>query len=1097
MANHIQDHDSTLIGDNEDPHAAIHEPASAAAATSGGRRASASGGPRLRRVSSNGSTISLSNSMRHPSRSYFHRSGHGSNGPMDTNQHTSEEVRDQTAELGTIALASSVRSSSPGLRPNLSAIQSLDGSVAGTSDYGSIPIHPDDSIIPIEEVSEPVTPSPKNFPNEFPPTNVSALTELLRNSLPQENGSFEQNGLDGTATKTVPVAKPRPATTAAEIPYNTPQESTSLFHRSIDTEQYGAIDRLRSDLESQKTRRRPQSNARRKLQQLAEGTRSYIQILTSPKSWNKNAIRKQLSVGLLRCLSAVFIGLLLNILDALSYGTILFPRNDPFGNMEADGITLFYVSTVISQLVFSCGGSVFKGGVGSEMIEVVPFFHKMAFRIVNRVGVENPKSVIGTTITAYAISSILTGLVFFGMGKFHLGSLIGFFPRHILVGCIGGVGWFLVATGIEVSAQLLGSLEYNLPTFRHLVEPDVVFMWMIPLLLSIIVLIVKRRYPQNSFLVPGFILTILAAFYVFVISLDSLDVDTSRKDGWIFDKPPSGVSPFHVYSYYDFSLVDWGAILSTLDIMFALTFFGILHVPINVPALGMATKEDNVDVDRELIAHGVSNTLSGCAGSIQNYLVYTNSVLFINSGGNNRLAGLLLALATIIVACVGMDMIGFIPRMVVGTLIFLLGFDLMLEALYDTFGKMTRLEYATILAIMITMGTYDFVTGILVGIILACVNYVVQTSQKSAIRATYSGQVAHSTVRRHPDLSHFLREVGTQIELIKLSGFLFFGTIVDVENKIRALLEDTTFSERQIQFLILDFSHVNGIDFSGSEAFARINRILSTKRVRMVLSGLLEGSEVKNSLRNNGLWESDNPAELVDDLNSALEFCENEFIKIYNAREAALAKHHRPSSRQVQVTGQNARERSTSADTMFSSPRHRYLATIANTTLKNSTAASDSVSAWNLFQPPLPLLLETFKDVSSGQEDLWHRAAPYFSRKEYSQKTVLYKPGEMSELFIVLEEGLLLVEDDYQQGRHQERITPGTTCGELPFFSTGRRTATVTAETDVVAWELSRERLEALREEHIDVLCELQRIALVLTMERMDANMSYVLVRAG
>ena len=51
--------------------------------------------------------------------------------------------------------------------------------------------------------------------------------------------------------------------------------------------------------------------------------------------------------------------------------------------------------------------------------------------------------------------------------------------------------------------------------------------------------------------------------------------------------------------------------------MFALTFFGVLHVPINVPALGFSTGVDNVDVDRELIAHGVSNALSGFCGSIQ------------------------------------------------------------------------------------------------------------------------------------------------------------------------------------------------------------------------------------------------------------------------------------------------------------------------------------------------------------------------------------------------------------------------------------------------------------------------------------------------
>lgn len=63
--------------------------------------------------------------------------------------------------------------------------------------------------------------------------------------------------------------------------------------------------------------------------------------------------------------------------------------------------------------------------------------------------------------------------------------------------------------------------------------------------------------------------------------------------------------------------MDWNVLAKTIPAMFALTFFGILHVPINIPALGVETREDNMDVDRELIAHGISNSLSGFAGSIQ------------------------------------------------------------------------------------------------------------------------------------------------------------------------------------------------------------------------------------------------------------------------------------------------------------------------------------------------------------------------------------------------------------------------------------------------------------------------------------------------
>lgn len=53
---------------------------------------------------------------------------------------------------------------------------------------------------------------------------------------------------------------------------------------------------------------------------------------------------------------------------------ILFPLGQAvFSDLGADGLSIFYVSCIISQLVYSCGGSVFKGGVGSEM--VCPFQH--------------------------------------------------------------------------------------------------------------------------------------------------------------------------------------------------------------------------------------------------------------------------------------------------------------------------------------------------------------------------------------------------------------------------------------------------------------------------------------------------------------------------------------------------------------------------------------------------------------------------------------------------------------------------------------------------------------------------------------------------
>src|SRR5438876_7967034 len=117
------------------------------------------------------------------------------------------------------------------------------------------------------------------------------------------------------------------------------------------------------------------------------------------------------------------------------------------------------------------------------------------------------------------------------------------------------------------------------------------------------------------------------------------------------------------------------------------------------------------------------------------------------------------------------------------------------------------------------MGIYDFVIGIGVGILLAFVSLIFQTSRVPVIRACYSGDIVGSTVRRNPSQHHYLQQVSQQISIVKLSGYLFFGTIVSVEEKIRNIIGDDALRRSPILFLVLDLYHVTGLDYSAGEGF--------------------------------------------------------------------------------------------------------------------------------------------------------------------------------------------------------------------------------------------------------------------------------------
>jgi len=52
------------------------------------------------------------------------------------------------------------------------------------------------------------------------------------------------------------------------------------------------------------------------------------------------------------------------------------------------------------------------------------------------------------------------------------------------------------------------------------------------------------------------------------------------------------------------------------------SFHSLIHIPVNVPALA-ATIGMDVDLNKELKAHGASNLLCGLFGGLQTYMAYS------------------------------------------------------------------------------------------------------------------------------------------------------------------------------------------------------------------------------------------------------------------------------------------------------------------------------------------------------------------------------------------------------------------------------------------------------------------------------------------
>ena len=232
-------------------------------------------------------------------------------------------MRDDTAELASYALsdAISIRSLSPSRQSTSSAThasQLNSGSYFGKRPnlYQSARLEPHDPSRPgiIHEVSEPVSPAITETPRRSPP--LSALSEMIRNSPPVD----DQESIGTEEVKVGPVDT-FVATIARGI-ISQPGEDTPLFAvqgipSTKGTTAYNSIE----DLEGQEDGLKPNPDGLSgAIVRTKEQGHRVLAWISNPQSWNPWAIWSYGVQQPLGYVPAVVLGLLLNVLDALSYG---------------------------------------------------------------------------------------------------------------------------------------------------------------------------------------------------------------------------------------------------------------------------------------------------------------------------------------------------------------------------------------------------------------------------------------------------------------------------------------------------------------------------------------------------------------------------------------------------------------------------------------------------------------------------------------------------------------------------------------------------------------------------------------------------------
>jgi SulP family sulfate permease len=185
-------------------------------------------------------------------------------------------------------------------------------------------------------------------------------------------------------------------------------------------------------------------------------------------------------------------------------------------------------------------------------------------------------------------------------------------------------------------------------------------------------------------------------------------------------------------------------------------------------------------MNMELKAHGYSNGIAGLFGGLQNYMAYTQSIMYYKSGGSGKSSSLAVALLTTVLFIVGPSIASFMPRCMAGTLLLHCGMDLFIEGVYDSFGKYDIIEYTGILAIAFVMTLFGMEAALGAGAVSALLTYAIQSvAYPKPIRGEMTAATLRSSaLNRSPSAFEILDNDETgrlRICVVQLQGHLFFG----------------------------------------------------------------------------------------------------------------------------------------------------------------------------------------------------------------------------------------------------------------------------------------------------------------------------------
>ncbi|TDH68388.1 hypothetical protein CCR75_001425 [Bremia lactucae] len=623
--------------------------------------------------------------------------------------------------------------------------------------------------------------------------------------------------------------------------------------------------------------------------------------------------------------SAVMYGVINSILTIpcmYGYAAIIFSHPDFVSFMPALSKLVMF-SSVVHQVMFTLLSSL-PFAIGQVQDAGLIFLSAIATSICNSLGEETSlKAKVTTTVVSIGLATASLGVVLVLLGKFKLAGLVSYLPMPVVGGYLAYIGLFCLFAGLSLCTGLVIN---DFTSMLQIWDMHYILLCFPGILGGVILLLVSQRC-ENSFALPAAILLMPLLFYLLLV-LIGVSFDEARDFGWVSPaSDPAGLT--QMFDLFDLSQMHWDQIPKQLTTWLGMTFVVAFSSCLDVAAIEM-DMGSQLDINHELKSVGWSNVVSGLFGGYTGSYIFSQTVFTYRSKTNSRVVGMCVIISELAIVLVPLSVVSLVPRFFFAATLIFIAIDLMLEWLVHVYQKILPREYVVLWLSFIAINMVSLELGMVLGIGFAIINFLLGYAQVRVVsrRSRSSAAVRKLAART------LVGQKRDAIVYLELYGYLFFGSSVQILEDVQKsvlirksfkimekeffkesdtepqCMDDsgiplTPLSKRDIpvvcldgspaphskglptEYVVMDFKRVSGMDATAARsAFMILQQHCKRHKITVIFADVLP--EIRMLLLKNEIADK---RSFFDNAESALEFCENQFL-LHTAHVQKITDHH-------------------------------------------------------------------------------------------------------------------------------------------------------------------------------------------------------------